>query len=110
LLWNIKDLCKQIFIKGGSSLPTKEKLNKTFNIIIERMIATGSAPTYADLADELGITRQEGRKVLRKIINGFSFPGWFQPNSDEIASFAPFNNIPSPYRLTIDGKQKWFGQ
>lgn len=91
-------------------MPTKEILNKTFNIIIERMIATGSAPTYTDLADELGITHKEGRKILLKLINKFGFPGWFQPNSYKIASFAPFNNIPSLYRLTIEGEQKWFGQ
>jgi hypothetical protein len=27
-----------------------------------------------------------------------------------ITSFAPFNNLPTQYRITVDGQQKWFGQ
>ena len=29
---------------------------------------------------------------------------------DYIVSFAPFNNLPTQYRITIEGQQKWFGQ
>jgi hypothetical protein len=36
--------------------------------------------------------------------------GWLYPNTDFIASFAPFNNQPTQFRVTIDGKQKWFAQ
>jgi hypothetical protein len=37
-------------------------------------------------------------------------PGWLHPHTDYIASFAPFNNLPTQYRITIEGQQKWFGQ
>ena len=37
-------------------------------------------------------------------------PGWIHPGTDWIASFPPFNNQPTQYRLTIDGEQKWFAQ
>ena len=91
-------------------MPQSKHLNKTFNIIIERMIATGQAPNYTEISVELEISPLEGQKVLQKLFSTRGFPGWLFPNTDEISSFAPFNNSQNNYRLTIDDEQKWFGQ
>ncbi len=91
-------------------MPETSQLDKTFNIIIERMIATGQAPHYTEIATELGVSLSEGRSALHKLFSTFGFPGWLFPKTDTIVSFAPFNNLPTHYRLTIDGMQKWFGQ
>ncbi len=85
-------------------------LNKTFHFIMERVIATGKAPDYTEIAAELGVTPAEGQKALRKVFSSFGFPGWFYPHTDTIMSFPPFNIEPTNHRLTIDGEQKWFGQ
>jgi len=85
-------------------------LNETFHIILEQLIADGKAPNYAQVADKLGVTPREGQELIRKLFSTIGFPGWFEPKTDNIASFAPFNNIPTNYRITIDGEQKWFGQ
>ena len=85
-------------------------LNETFHIIIERMIATGEAPNYAQIASDLGVSSTEGQIALRKLFASIGFPGWLQPKTDNIVSFAPFNNVPTNYRITIDGEQKWYGQ
>jgi len=90
---------------------TKSKQSdQTFHFILERMIATGQAPHYTEIAAELGVSPPEGRKALRKLFSTIGFPGWLDPKTDAIISFAPFNNLPTNYRLTIDGEQKWFGQ
>ena len=91
-------------------MPRSEQMNKAFQIILHRLIETGSAPTYMELSAQLGVAPAKGRRVMRKMINGIGFFGWFQSNSDEIESFAPFNNVPTNYRLTVDGQQKWYGQ
>ena len=91
-------------------MPKSRHLNKTFHVIIEQMIDTGQAPNYTEIAVELGVSPSEGREVLRQLFSTRGFPGWFFPKTDNIASFAPFNNSPNNYRLTIDGEQKWFGQ
>ena len=67
-------------------------------------------PDYTEIAVGLGVNPTDGQKALRKLFSSFGFPGWFQPGTDTIVSFAPFNNVPNNYRLTIDGEQKWFGQ
>ena len=85
-------------------------LERTFSIIMNRMVETGQAPHFAEIAAELGVTPSEGRAALQKLFSVRGLPGWLYPKTDTIVSFAPFNNLPTPYRLTIDGQQKWFGQ
>jgi len=76
----------------GKSLSDSESadvlLDRTFNIIMRRMVESGQAPHYTEIAAELGVSM----------------------DTDFITSFAPFNNLPTQYRITIDGQQKWFGQ
>jgi hypothetical protein len=84
-------------------------LDRTFHFILTRMTETGQAPHYTELAAELGVSVEEGRKAMQDLFKA-GIPGWLYPAGDLVVSFAPFNNLPTPYRLTIDGKQKWFGQ
>ena len=91
-------------------MPKSSELDKTFHIIIEKMIATGQAPHHTEIASALGVPPEKGRKLLRELLAPFGSPGWLYPKTDNIVSFAPFNNLPTHYRLTVDGVQKWFGQ
>lgn len=84
-------------------------LNKTFHFILKHFVETGHAPFYMELAAELGVPPNEGRQALQDLFSEM-IPGWLFPQTDLITSFAPFNNLPTQYRLTIDGEQKWFGQ
>jgi hypothetical protein len=84
-------------------------LDKTFQIIMKWMVENGQAPHYTEIAAELDVPVEEGRKALQELF-GAGIPGWLYPRTDLIASFAPFNNLPTQYRITIDGQQKWFGQ
>jgi hypothetical protein len=88
----------------------KINFDKIFQIIMERIIVTGQAPDYREIAAEMGVTPEEGQKAVRKLFSTTGFPGWFYPNSEIIMSFAPFNIASNNYRLTIDGEQKWFSQ
>ena len=84
-------------------------LDRTFHIIMKQMVETGQAPHYIEIAQELGVSIEEGRVALQDLFKAGA-PGWLYPNTDYITSFAPFNNLPTQYRITIDGEQKWFGQ
>ncbi len=84
-------------------------LDQTFHFILRRMIETGRAPHYTEIATELKTSPEEGRKTLHELLSR-RIPAWLFPGTDYIVSFAPFNNLPTQYRLTIEGQQKWFGQ
>ena len=84
-------------------------LDKAHQVIMKRFVETGQAPFYTELASELGLTPEEGRKTLRDLFSA-GIAGWAFPRTDYIASVGPFSNLPTHYRITIDGQQKWFGQ
>ena len=84
-------------------------LDRAFHNIIQRFIHTGQAPHYTELAKDLGLPVEEGRQLIVDLMAA-GVPGWLHPQTDYIASFPPFNNQPTQYRLTIDGQQKWFAQ
>jgi hypothetical protein len=83
--------------------------DRTFQIIMQHMVDTGQAPHYTEIARVLGVSVEEGRNALHDLFKA-GVPGWLFPNTDFITSFAPFNNLPTQYRITVDGEQKWFGQ
>jgi hypothetical protein len=84
-------------------------LDKTYNVIIKRMVKTGQAPHYTEIAAELGVPVEDGRKALHDLMSAVPAV-WLFPDTDYIGSFAPFSNLPTQYRITVAGKQKWFGQ
>lgn len=90
-------------------MPDAKVLDRAFHIIMRRMVDTGQAPHYTELAAALGYLVEDGRRVLHEVISAF-VPGWLYPETDYIASFPPFSNLPTQYRVTVRGEQKWFAQ
>ena len=86
-----------------------EELDKTYHYITQRMVATGQAPHYTEIASHLGVSPEEGRAIMHRLFQSGVY-GWLYPNTDLIASLAPFNNQPTQFRVTVDGEQKWFAQ
>ena len=85
------------------------QLQRTYSFILKRLVETGRAPFYTEIATELRISIEEGRKALHALL-GMGMAAWVFPNTDYIASFSPFSNLPTQYFITIEGQQKWFGQ
>ena len=90
-------------------MSSPEILDQAFHAIMQKMTATGRAPFYIELAAALGVSPEQGRKIQKDLFTS-GIAGWLYPDTDHIASFAPFNNQPTQYRITIDGEQKWYGQ
>ena len=83
-------------------------LDRAYQSIMQRFINTGRAPHYTELAAELGLFVEDGRQVLQDLTDS-GIPMWLHPG-DYIVSFAPFNNLPTQYPISIDGQQSWFAQ
>ena len=90
-------------------MDNQKLMDRTYNIILTKMVETGQAPHYTEIAFALGVSMEEGRKILRELFSQ-GMAAWLFPNTDYITSLAPFNNLPTQYRITIEGQQKWFGQ
>lgn len=92
--------------QGG--IVVEAELDVTYAAIMDEIVATGVAPHYAELAPLLGIAPEEALRRIDRIMA--VTPGWMAPGTDYIASFPPFNNQPTPYRISVRGEQRWFAQ
>jgi hypothetical protein len=95
--------------KKGEKMTDTQQLDRTYHFIMETFVATGRAPHFTDIARSFSLPPDEGKRFLHDLMNT-KLPIWLYPETDLIASFAPFNNLPTQYRLTVDGQQKWFAQ
>ncbi len=88
-------------------------LDNAFHFVMSHFMETRQAPHYSELALELGCPIEQGRKVLHELMDTVTergTPAWIHPDTDWVASFCPLSNIPTQYRITVDGQRKWFGQ
>lgn len=84
-------------------------LDAAFHLIMRTFLDRGTAPHYTELASNLGVSTQQGRQLFHDLeATGYSF--FLHPETDQIVSVAPFNNLPTQYIMTIDGERKWFAQ
>jgi len=84
-------------------------LDQLFTRIMRGLVETGRAPHYAELARALNVSVPEGRQLLLDVMQAYPI-GWLHPETDYIASFPPLNNLPTQYRVSVRGEQKWFAQ
>ena len=85
------------------------QLDAAYHFIISRMIDTGQAPHYGELADHLSLSISDGRRVLHELVES-SAAVRLHPDADLIEAVPPFSSMPTQYRITVEGQQKWFGQ
>jgi hypothetical protein len=84
-------------------------LDRMFTSLMHGIVANGRAPHYAELAAPLGLTVEDSRRLLLDVMQTYPI-GWLHPETDYVASFPPLNNLPTQYRVTVRGEQKWFAQ
>jgi len=82
-------------------------MDQAFQRIMRSLVDRGRAPHYAELARALALPAEEGRTLLRDVMQAYPI-GWLHPETDYIASFPPLNNLPTQYRITVRGEQRWF--
>jgi hypothetical protein len=84
---------------------------RAFTTILEHFVAKGRAPHYAELAGALAISSDEAREVQQAAVEAAPIAScWLVHDTDYIESWAPFSNVPTHYLISVDGKQKWYGQ
>ncbi len=80
-----------------------------YHTIIAGFVETGRAPHYTDLARRLALRPEDARQALHELV-AVGLPTWLAPDTDYIASFAPFSSIPTQYLVTVAGRQRWYAQ
>ncbi len=90
-------------------MSAETQLDRTFHFVLETFVKRGYAPHYTEIATRFGVAPEEGRRLLRDVV-GAGGAMWLDPGTDLVASFAPFSNLPTQYRVTVEGRAGWFAQ
>ena len=86
-----------------------KNLDRAHHLMMGSFIESGRALHYTELAAAMGLAPEEGKALLHDLMDS-GIPAWLYPDTDQVASFPPFNNQPTQYRITIEGEQRWYGQ
>ena len=86
-----------------------QTLDKAYHVIMSRLVDTGQAPHYSELATALGCPIEEGRQIVHDLAGATGAGIRLNPDTDWIATFSPFSLIPTPFKISVDSEQKWFG-
>jgi hypothetical protein len=80
-----------------------------YQAVMKRFVVDGSAPHYVELAIDLGVHPGAALALLHEV-TAMALPNWLHPDTDLIASFAPFSNLPTPYRVSVSGRPHSYAQ
>lgn len=86
-----------------------ELVQQAYTAVLNHLVRTGRAPHYTELAADLGLRPDEAKEIQREAAAA-ALGCWFARETDYVESWAPFSTVPTQYRLTIGGEQKWYGQ
>ena len=84
-------------------------IQQIYTTIVEHFMHTGRAPHYTELASLVGMHPDTAR-VRQREAAAAAMGSWLAPNTDYIASWAPFSNLPTQYVVTIENDMKGYAQ
>jgi hypothetical protein len=82
-------------------------LARAYHTIMSGFVRDGRAPHYTELATNLDLSPRDALTVQRDL-TASGLPIWTHPDTDHLAAASPFSNIPTPYRISVGGQQKWY--
>jgi Alkylmercury lyase len=98
-----------MLMSGREATMTDDRLlARTAHAMLTHFVETGRAPHFTELALTLQVAPPQALEAQWAVLEPWG--GWMLPQSDYVASFSPFSNIPTQYRISVDGEQRWYGQ
>ena len=86
-----------------------ETQDRAHALMMQAIVERGYALHYTEMAHAFGLAPEEGKALLHALL-GAGIPAWRYDDTDYVASYAPFNNVPTQYRISVEGRPGWFGQ
>ncbi len=92
-------------------MASPEEHQQVHQNVIRHFIETGRAPHYTELAATLKVEPDTARRLLHETASECPFLfAWMTPDTDVVAAWPPFSNLPNQNLVSVDGIQKWYGQ
>ena len=72
--------------------------------MMRSFIETGRALHFTELGAAMGLAPEAGKALLHDLM-GSGVPSWLHPDTDYVVSLGPFNNMPTQYRISVNGEK-----
>ncbi len=86
-----------------------KQMDEVYHFVMTTMVERGQAPHYTEIGRAFSVAPEAGKSLLHELLTT-GVPGWAHPDTDLLATLGPFSNLPTHYRISVAGSQKWFGQ
>src|SRR5262245_52105677 len=73
--------------------------------VYRRFVDDGDPPTYAKIAQDFGIAAAEAQRSYRRLHEHHAL--FLEPGTDTIRMANPLSAVPTPYRVTVNGRRLW---
>jgi Alkylmercury lyase len=73
--------------------------------VYRAFVATGQAPTYIELARQVGLPVDDARQAYRRLHTHHAL--FLEPGTDTIRMANPLSAVPTPYRVYVAGRRLW---
>jgi hypothetical protein len=73
--------------------------------VYRAFVATGQAPTYCEMARQVGLPAEDARQAYRRLHAHHALV--LEPGTDTIRMANPLSAIPTPYRVDVAGCRLW---
>ncbi|MGD9933781.1 MAG: hypothetical protein AB7T37_08665 [Dehalococcoidia bacterium] len=82
---------------------------EAYTATLRHFVATGRAPHFTELARTVGCGLDEALAAQRDAASRAN-ACWFAEGTDVVGAWPPFSNTPTPYLISVNGEQRWYGQ
>jgi hypothetical protein len=87
-----------------------KRVQAAYTAILRHLIDFGRAPHYIELAGLIGVDVEEARKLQVEAAEAAEGAQcWLVPDTDLIEAWAPFSNLPTHFRVSVDDRSGWYG-
>ncbi len=92
-------------------MAVSDLVRSAYSTVLGFIVEHRRAPHYTELARELSLDNEAARVLLHETADAGPVAGcWLAHDTDLVESWAPFSNIPTDFRLSVDDQHGWFGQ
>lgn len=78
--------------------------------MLSHLLEHKRAPHYTQLGDQLGVSIEEARVILRETAEAApAGASWLSHDTDYVEAWGPFSNVPTHVGISIGGDDGWFG-
>ncbi len=84
----------------------RDSVRRVRKLIVDSFVQSGQAPSAGEIAARLGMARGDVLEDLRALpqIDTFSQ----EAGTENVRILSPFSNLPTPYRVSVDGERRWY--